>query len=722
MSSQPESRFRPILPHIARWLQRIRWPFALLVFVAVIGVAAPFWNVPLSRDQGVYATCADVLLAGGAPYRDCWDTKGPALHYTYALAKLLFGVNSAGPYILNAFVIAATALVLAALAYRWLRNLTLAYGVGLLCGLLAVIVRFDMNAQPESFANFFALLGLLFLTLGPRSKRRWLYLAAGSVLAIAVLYKYALALPFGVAALSVIAGLPLGETERPLRARLAIFGWTLGGALAVVGLFSIGLLAANALDDALTHVRFIFFYFPKAQLNPDEYAIRSKPVQQTLLYFGRLPVIFGLAFVGSGLATWRRRWYGWPLVLYILAGIAVVWVQQRFTPYHWTASLPALSLAIGALLRELIEWDGLPAPARKPVIAALSTAIAVNVALFFYADQWLILGDYLTGREDPETFFESQGVWDQMVAADYLRERTEPDDPIWVWGHHTAIYYLAQRHSPTRFIYNEPLLMHIRGGNPWQEEWRAEALDAIYRNPPVYILLTTFDRTFFDFQNPNDSWRDIPEYSGFTARHYVKEYEFGRFQFFRLKPYWSRLNDPDLLDAVTWADLIARFDGAEVEYQSDPPVSVMDFHLPGEDSYPTILMQPDARLSYTLELPSSPVCLRFDISMFPDSWGWGGDGATFIVEVEAGDQSSRLFEYTLTNDAVDHHWHPFLLDLSPYGGQPIRLSFQTGPGPRGDYTGDWAGWGMPRIVRPPSGDSCETNAIVDTRGWEEASP
>jgi hypothetical protein len=703
------------LQAVAAWLRKIEWPLALLVVIVIVGVAAPFWNVPLSRDQGVYATCADVLLSGGVPYRDCWDTKGPMLHYTYALAKLIFGVNSSGPYILNALAIAATALILAALAYRWIGRLRLAYAVGLLYGLLAIIVRFDMNAQPESFANFFTMLGLLGITIGTQKGRRWLFPASGVVLALAVLYKYALLLPFGVAALALVFGVPLSAPQKPLRKRLENFGLTLAGSLGVVLIFGLYLLLVGALDDALLHVRFILFYFPRAQLNPDEYAIRSLPLQQTLLYFGRLPVVFGLAFVGCAAAVWRRRWYGLPLILYVLAGVAVVWGQQRFTPYHWTASLPALSLAIGALAYEILNFPPLSAPAQNAILGVMAAGLAVNVGTFFYVDQWLILGDYLTGREDAETFFETQGVWDQMVAADYIRERTDPDDPIWVWGHHTAIYYLAQRHSPTRFIYNEPLLMHIRGGHPWKEAWRAEALEDIYRDPPVYILLTTFDRTFFDFQNPNDSWRDIPEYSGFTARYYLKEYEFGRFQYYRLKPYWSRQNDPDLLDAVTVADLIARFDEAAVEQQSEPPIAVTPFEVPGEPGYDTLLMQPDARLSYTLDLPPGPVCLRVDTVMFPDSWTWEGDGATFTLEVEHDGEVARLLEEYLANEPSNQHWHPHLIDLSAYGGQTVRLTFQTGPGPAGDYVGDWAGWGMPRLVRPPSGEVCDTNAVVDLR-------
>ncbi|MEJ2147909.1 MAG: hypothetical protein P8Z40_00360, partial [Chloroflexota bacterium] len=150
-------------------------------------------------------------------------------------------------------------------------------------------------------------------------------------------------------------------------------------------------------------------------------------------------------------------------------------------------------------------------------------------------------------------------------------------------------------------------------------------------------------------------------------------------------------------------------------------IAVTPFEVPGEPGYDTLLMQPDARLSYTLDLPPGPDCLRVDTVMFPDSWTWEGDGATFTLEVEHDGEVARLLEEYLANEPSNQHWHPHLIDLSAYGGQTVRLTFQTGPGPAGDYVGDWAGWGMPRLVRPPSGEVsptgevCDTNAVVDLR-------
>jgi len=52
-----------------------------------------------------------------------------------------------------------------------------------------------------------------------------------------------------------------------------------------------------------------------------------------------------------------------------------------------------------------------------------------------------------------------------------------------------------------------------------------------------------------------------------------------------------------------------------------------------------------------------------------------------------------------------------IVDLSQWAGQSVLLTLSTGPGPNGDFTGDLAGWGLPRIVRSP-GDSCEARVVV----------
>jgi hypothetical protein len=349
-------------------------------------------------------------------------------------------------------------------------------------------------------------------------------------------------------------------------------------------------------------------------------------------------------------------------------------------------------------------------------ILALSGVLALlNLGMFIYLDQWLVSGIYRAGKLDQETFLENLDAWDDIIAGEYLAERTEASDTIWVFGHHPAIYTLAGRPSPTRFVYHEPLVMMLKDGNPWAEIWQVEALDALYAAPPAYILIDSFDLTRYDFQPPAEQWAATAAFAQLTDTHYQLEREGEGFLFYRLIPYWSRANDPDLLDAVTVFDLLAMEPDAVTQGQDTPLIEELAVELAPEPAYIALRIHPPDSVTYALTLPEGPVCLRFDSMMHPDSWRWGGDGATFVVEIDAGNGPTPIFEGYISNQPADLRWHETVLDLSRFAGQSISLTLRSAPGPAQDFTGDWAMWGQPRIIRPPDGGDCHTPAILDTR-------
>jgi tetratricopeptide (TPR) repeat protein len=77
----------------------------------------------------------------------------------------------------------------------------------------------------------------------------------------------------------------------------------------------------------------------------------------------------------------------------------------------------------------------------------------------------------------------------------------------------------------------------------------------------------------------------------------------------------------------------------------------------------------------------------------PLSLDWGGDGATYEVFVDG----ERIFLEHLPVERARDGWHEREVDLAPYAGRTVQLSLATTPGPTGDVTGDWAGWGEPRL-------------------------
>lgn len=139
-----------------------------------------------------------------------------------------------------------------------------------------------------------------------------------------------------------------------------------------------------------------------------------------------------------------------------------------------------------------------------------------------------------------------------------------------------------------------------------------------------------------------------------------------------------------------------------VDAQSSPaaPIDMQRFTMPDTGDWgEALVMQTPATISFRLALPPEPVQLVSRVAMFPDSWGWGGDGARFIVTVkdEQG-RSAAVFDQYVSNQPADRAWHAVQISLRDFAGQRITLTLDTDPGPNGDTTGDWAGWETPRIV------------------------
>ncbi len=166
-------------------------------------------------------------------------------------------------------------------------------------------------------------------------------------------------------------------------------------------------------------------------------------------------------------------------------------------------------------------------------------------------------------------------------------------------------------------------------------------------------------------------------------------------------------NDSSALDVLTEVDLLElQAAGRTVVDDKNTPesVKVVKFDMPNQgDAEDVLFVHPPASVKYRLQLPESPVELYTRLAMAPESWAWGGDGATFVVLVQTVDGDEKeLLRHHIDSEAQRDGWHEVVISLSDYAGQDVILTLATEAGPAGDTTGDWAGWEMPRILRMPS--------------------
>ena len=71
--------------------------------------------------------------------------------------------------------------------------------------------------------------------------------------------------------------------------------------------------------------------------------------------------------------------------------------------------------------------------------------------------------------------------------ADFLKENTDQEDPVLIWGGGLASYVLAGRSAPTRFFNIRPL--YLFPGYIQDKQW-PQFLKELKNSPPIYIIYT----------------------------------------------------------------------------------------------------------------------------------------------------------------------------------------------------------------------------------------
>jgi hypothetical protein len=422
------------------------------VLLAGLVLRLPTFGRPfLSTDESVYGTTADAMRRGAVLYRDIVDHKPPAIYDVYLASFRLLGPYHTG--LAHLLVVVAALLIALALA-RASSRMTSDPRAGWMAALLWVVFSttmpdFDALAANEELfllaAQALAFAWILDGLAGRGVQSRRALFGAGVLTGVAVAFKFQ-----GATFLAVIGGVLTLEVwwrRRTVAGALAAFAVALAGC-AVVPAFYV----ARAWWDGGLGAMWFWFRFNGIYLDAGPSglaALRLGLLRTTLLGAAAfLPYAFGLT------GTWRtvREWWRRGTTRLERQGpelasraLAVVWLASsvialvagfRFFGHYFHLVLPALCLlAAGPLLA---FWDRF-ARLRPVIVLALVVpalgALAVST----------VLRATVVGHFDPKPPYQT--------VADRLRKISRPDDAIFVWGHSTEIYVMAQRQPGTRFSF-----------------------------------------------------------------------------------------------------------------------------------------------------------------------------------------------------------------------------------------------------------------------------
>jgi hypothetical protein len=406
-----------------RMREMATWARIALIALAVLAVAVP--NLPIRRvpseDAGVFFYVANTLLAGGVPYRDVWDHKPPAV---YAIDAV--GLAAGGP--LGVWVLQLAALAIAAvLSYRVMARAfaPAAAFAGTLAWILAAPRLFLEDGTQTSFVELYALplQFAAFALYSVSTTRR--HALSGLLLGVAGLLKPTLIGTWVAIALRELWQAVRGGSRGSL-GRVALLGLTAAVVLALaVAAFALAGGLPWALDQAVRY-NLLYSAFAPASARVDAVLEGARLTSPSGLFAA------GVLGWAVALADRRPRPVVVSLALLALPVEIALATSGRAYHYYFLSWLPSLGVLAGYLASRALDFR----PRFAPILVA-GALMAMTVRPAMLVARLAVLGDDGSSRE----------------AAAYVREHSAPGDLVLVWGSHTEVNVLAERRSPSSYVY-----------------------------------------------------------------------------------------------------------------------------------------------------------------------------------------------------------------------------------------------------------------------------
>ncbi len=463
------------------WLGRYgAWLAVLAALAFVAYVRLRLADVPLERDEGEYAYAGRLILQGVPPYGLVYNMKFPGTYYAYAVILAIFGRTPWGIHVGLLLVNAATAILVFALGRRLL---------GIFAGAVSAVTfaflsvdRWPLGvfAHATHFVALMAMAGVLLLLDGLDRQRLRDFFACGTLLGLAVVMKQHAIFYLPLAA--VLAFADEGTTDR----RALVASSRRIGAIALGAALPAGILFAALLAQGV----FGTFWFWTVR-----YArtyVTQMPLSSALSTLGQaslgvtqanraLWILAGLGVPALWLLPWSRR------ARLLVTGLLVACFLAMspgfyYRQHYFIVLLPAAALLVGIAVESLRQ---LLAPVAPRAAGPLAAAVLLGAIGLYVGKE----ADYLfsmSTRTLSRTMYEANPFIEAVVIGKYLRERTDANDRIAIFGSEPEIYFYADRKAATGYIYTYPLMEP----QPFAAQMQTEMMREIDTAHPRYLVFS----------------------------------------------------------------------------------------------------------------------------------------------------------------------------------------------------------------------------------------
>jgi 4-amino-4-deoxy-L-arabinose transferase-like glycosyltransferase len=466
---------------------------------------------PLERDEGEYAYAGQLLLQGIPPYCLAYSMKLPGTYLAYAAIMAVFGQTPSGIHLGLLVVNLATIGLLFLLARALFDDLTAGVAAVVFAVLSTSSTVLGLAAHATHFVTLFGIAGVWVLWRALRSEKPTGYFAAGLLLGLAFVMKQPgmFLACFGglVTLLSAWGRRPFVSRPHAVRCLAYAVGALLPLAAVCLWLWQAGVFGT-----------FWFWIVDYAQT----YA-RGGPLPILDMFWWNIKLVIGnnwplwtMAMIGAiALAVSRdvpsRRMFVFGFFVF---SFLCVCPGFYFRDHYFIVLLPALAILAGwgavaliGLFRRL-GFDRLAASRFRlsEAAAALVVAAVVVAPVWQQRDYYFRWLPWQACR----VVYGTDPFVEAIAIGDYLKSHAGPNDQVAVLGSEPEVYFYAQRHSATGYIYIYPL----GEPHPFAHAMQEELIRQVELARPAYLVCI----------NISTSWVDRPDADITALRDWLIRY------------------------------------------------------------------------------------------------------------------------------------------------------------------------------------------------------
>ena len=447
------------------------WLFIALLYILVrINII----SIPLDRDEGLFGYIGQLILNHGLPYKDAIDHKPPVLFYIYAFALLFVPPTSAGIHIFLHLYNFLTMIVLYFLSKIYFRSSSAGIWTVLSYAILSAEPAIQgFTASAEMFLLLPITLSLLFAVLATR-KNCFIYLILSGITGALACWTKQMAIFIVLFILLYLISSYLSLRNKPL------IGITKAMAAWGAGALGISLIIAAYFYHKGIYSEFVYWCFTHSiyysQKINSAYVLGKYLTRVGNILKGDF-ILIGIGIIFGLIGVIKRNKHGFFVLGFVVFSLMGTIPGYAYAHYF---AVVAPSIAVGAgygfsNLMDMIRGDNRKAAAG--VLCALLVIlppVVVNAGYYFEKSpnkiSRRIFGD--------NPFPESVGL------ANFIAQRTTPNDTVFIFGAEPQILLYSQRKSATSFIVIYPLMNTF----PKYKEFQRKAWEEVISSSPEYIL------------------------------------------------------------------------------------------------------------------------------------------------------------------------------------------------------------------------------------------